>query len=199
MNVILFSSQIHRAMKNYQKLTLSVVALLILGSCSNAGLEKRVAELERKVSQLEGQASAQPQSVSLTSVDETESETATTSPATDGAVPKFEFAEMDYDFGTINEGEVVEHIFKFTNTGEAPLVIQNASASCGCTVPNWPKEPVAVGESSEIQVRFNSTNKTGIQNKTIRITANTNPATTTLRIQSDVLPKQEATAGPVRK
>jgi len=179
-------------MKNYQKLTLSVVALLILGSCSNTRLEERVAELERKVAQLEGQASAQPQSVSLTSANEAE-------PASEGVVPEFEFAEMEHDFGTITEGEVVEHTFTFTNTGEAPLVIQNASASCGCTVPNWPKEPIAVGDTGEIQVRFDSSNKPGVQNKTIRITANTDPATTTLRIKSNVTSKQETTAGPVRK
>lgn len=179
-------------MKNYQKLTLSVVALLILGSCSNASLEERVAKLERKVAQLEGQASTEPHSVSLTNVGDTES-------ATEGAAPKFEFAEMEYDFGTINEGDVVEHTFTFTNTGEAPLVIQNASASCGCTVPKWPKEPVAVGGTGEIQVRYNSANKKGVENKTVRITANTEPAVTTLRIKSNVVPKEEASAGPVRK
>ncbi len=180
-------------MKNYQKLTLSVVVLLILGSCSNAGLEERVAELEQKVAQLEAQASGEPQSVALTS------STNENQPTEAGAVPKFEFAEMEHDFGAINEGEVVQHTFSFTNTGEAPLVIQNASASCGCTVPQWPKEPVAVGETGEIQVRFDSSNKPGMQNKTIRITANTDPATTTLRIKSNVTPKSEASAGPVRK
>lgn len=179
-------------MKNYQKLTLSVVALLILGSCSNADLEERVAKLEQKVAQLEGQASAQPQSVALTSANEAE-------PATAGVVPEFEFAEMEHDFGTITEGDVVEHTFTFTNTGEAPLVIQNASASCGCTVPSWPKEPVAVGGTGEIQVRYNSANKKGVENKTVRITANTEPAVTTLRIKTNVVPKEEATAGPVRK
>jgi hypothetical protein len=190
-----FSSQIRKAMRNYQKLTLAIVALLFLASCSNTQMEERVSELERKVAQLEGQTSAQlppSESVALTSLEETQA-------TVGGAAPKFEFAEMEYDFGTITEGDVVEHTFAFTNTGEAPLVIQNASASCGCTVPNWPKEPVAVGSTSEIQVRFNSANKTGVQNKTIRITANTEPATTTLQIKSNVTPKQEATAGPVRK
>lgn len=180
-------------MKNYQKLTLFVVALVVLASCTNASLEERVAQLERKVAQMEeGKTSSQPTSVSLTSVDES------AEPATEGAAPKFEFTEMEYDFGNIKEGDVVEHTFSFTNTGESPLLIQNASASCGCTVPQWPKEPVAVGETGEIQVRFNSANKSGVQNKTIRITANTEPATTTLRIKSNVAPKPDASAGPVR-
>jgi outer membrane murein-binding lipoprotein Lpp len=193
-----FSSQIRKAMRNYQKLTLAIVASLFLASCSNTQLEERVSELEQKVAQLEGKASAQQpssESVALTSLEETQA----TGTTTGGAAPKFEFAEMEYDFGTITEGDVVEHTFTFTNTGEAPLVIQNASASCGCTVPDWPKEPVAVGNTSEIRVRFDSSNKTGVQNKTIRITANTEPATTTLQIKSSVTPKQEATAGPVRK
>jgi len=181
-------------MKNYQNLIFSVVLIVILGGCGNPDLEKRVTELEKKVAQLEGQAQVpgESQSVALTSTNENQ-------PTEAGAVPKFEFAEMEHDFGAINEGEVVQHTFSFTNTGEAPLVIQNASASCGCTVPQWPKEPVAVGETGEIQVRFDSSNKPGVQNKTIRITANTDPATTTLRIKSNVTPKSEASAGPVRK
>ena len=185
-------------MKNYQNLTLAIVALLFLASCSNSQLEERVSDLERKVAQLEGQASIKPsEPVALTSVNETQS--STTGTTTEGAAPKFEFKEMEYDFGTIAEGDVVEHTFAFTNTGEAPLVIQNASASCGCTIPNWPKEPIPVGGSSEIQVRFNSANKAGVNIKDIRITANTEPATTTLQIKSNVTPKPEATAGPVRK
>ena len=185
-------------MKNYQKLTLAITGLLFLASCSNTQLEDRVAALESKVAQLEGQAATAPaESVTLTSLDETQPVAATTTMA--GAAPKFEFKEMEYDFGTITDGDVVEHTFTFTNVGEGPLVIQNASASCGCTIPNWPKEPIAVGGTGEIQVRFNSENKVGVNIKDVRITANTEPATTTLKIKSNVTPKQETTAGPVRK
>ncbi len=185
-------------MKNLQKLSIAILGLLFLAGCSNPELEERVAELERKVAQMEGQASAEPsESVALTSVNETPSSTAGTT--TEGAAPKFEFKEMEYDFGTITDGDVVEHTFTFTNVGEGPLVIQNASASCGCTIPSWPKEPIAVGGTGEIQVRFNSENKAGVNIKDIRITANTEPATTTLQIKTNVTPKQGATAGPVRK
>jgi len=115
------------------------------------------------------------------------------------ALPQFEFKELNYDFGTITEGEVVEHTFTFTNTGEAPLVIQSTSASCGCTTPSYSREPVAPGETGEVQVKFNSQNRPGVQNKTITITANTDPAVTRLFIKTNVNPKGEETNGPVRK
>ena len=98
--------------------------------------------------------------------------------------PKLDFGkDMSHDFGTITEGERVEHTFKFTNTGEADLVISSATASCGCTIPNWPKEPIAPGESDEIRVEFNSAGKSGMQTKDITILANTNPVKTTLQIK----------------
>ncbi len=171
-----------------------LLVIVALGSCSNSNMEERIATLEQKVAKLEGNPSATNQPVSVQNVNQ--AETASTS---SGAVPAFEFKETDHDFGTITEGDVVEHIFSFTNTGEAPLVIQSASASCGCTVPQWPKEPVAVGGTGEIKVQFNSANKPGIQNKTVTIVANTSPSTTTLRIKSNVTAKGEETAGPVRK
>jgi hypothetical protein len=119
--------------------------------------------------------------------------------AMDGAKATFEFQETDHDFGTINEGELVKHVFTFKNIGEAPLIIRNAQATCGCTVPEWPKQPVAVGETGEILVQFNSNNRTNIQHKVVTITANTDPATTRLTIKANVLPKDQQTAGPVRK
>lgn len=97
--------------------------------------------------------------------------------------PIMTFEESVWDFGTITDGERVEHTFKFTNTGEGDLVISNANASCGCTIPNWPKEPVAPGEEGEIKVEFNSTGKSGVQTKDITIISNTNPVTTKLQIK----------------
>jgi len=115
------------------------------------------------------------------------------------SLPAFEFTETTHDFGTITEGEVVEHTFTFKNVGEAPLVIQNTSASCGCTTPNYSREPVAPGETGEVQVKFNSQSRPGVQNKTITITANTNPSVTRLFIKTNVTPKGEEVAGPVRR
>ena len=96
------------------------------------------------------------------------------------------FTEEVYEFGTIQSGEKVEHVFKFTNTGTAPLVIKGAKSTCGCTVPKFPKEAVLPGESGEISVVFNSKGKSGRQRKPINITANTIPELTTVYIDGKV-------------
>lgn len=96
---------------------------------------------------------------------------------------KFEFKETAWDFGTIVEGESVEHTFKFKNVGKGDLIISNCSASCGCTIPQWPKEPIAPGEEESIKVVFNSAGKSGAQTKDITILANTNPVKTLLQIK----------------
>lgn len=97
------------------------------------------------------------------------------------------FAENEFDFGTLEEGEKVEHVFKFENTSANPLTISNARGSCGCTVPEWPREPIAPGESGEIKVKFDSKGKKGKQSKTVTISANTIPGNTILTITSDVI------------
>lgn len=93
-------------------------------------------------------------------------------------VAKMSFEEQNYEFGEVMEGEIVEHTFKFKNTGKAPLVIQGARSTCGCTVPEWPKDPIPVGEEGEIFVRFDTKNKRARQVKPVIITANSYPATT---------------------
>lgn len=97
------------------------------------------------------------------------------------------FEENAFDFGTLEEGEKVEHVFKFANTSDNPLTISNARGSCGCTVPEWPREPIAPGESGEIKVKFDSKGKKGKQSKTVTITANTIPGNTMLTINSEVI------------
>ncbi len=105
-------------------------------------------------------------------------------PATAGAM---EFEETKFDFGTMQEGEKVEHVFTFTNTSINPLTITNARGSCGCTVPEWPREPIAPGATSEIRVKFDSKGKKGPNNKTVTISANTIPSNTILTITADVI------------
>ncbi|MDO9275101.1 MAG: DUF1573 domain-containing protein [Lutibacter sp.] len=100
-----------------------------------------------------------------------------------------EFDTKDYDFGTINEGDVVEGIFKVANKGKTDLVITDASASCGCTVPEWPKEAIKPGDSAQIKFSFNSKGRTGKQSKTITLQTNTANVTETLRIAGTVSPK----------
>lgn len=99
-----------------------------------------------------------------------------------------QFTEYEWDFGVINEGDVVEHVFKFTNTGSEPLILENCKGSCGCTVPECPKAPIVPGGSGEIKVVFNSQGKKNAQSKRVTVTANTEPLQTTLTIKAQVTP-----------
>lgn len=99
-----------------------------------------------------------------------------------------EFDTKDYDFGTVKEGAVVEGVFKVANKGKTDLVITDASASCGCTVPEWPKEAIKPGDSAQIKFSFNSKGRTGKQSKTITLQTNTANVTETLRIAGTVTP-----------
>lgn len=184
------------------KNALSTLGILTIGlwlsGCNNAALEERVEELEGRITELENGTALKTQAASF-------SETAGLAEASEPAVANnapiatVAFAKTAHEFGKISEGDVVEHTFTFTNTGSTPLIIQDAKASCGCTIPKKPEQPVAPGETGEIQVRFDSQGKPGMQNKTITVTANTQPATTRLFIKADVAPKSKPVAGPVRK
>lgn len=109
----------------------------------------------------------------------------------DSEKPVLTFKEPLFHFEPVREGEEVTHSFAFTNTGKSDLLISYASASCGCTVPEWPKEPIGPGESGVIKATFNTEGKQGKQNKKIVITANTKPELTEVNIEGEVLPKQE--------
>jgi hypothetical protein len=105
----------------------------------------------------------------------------------DGAVIAFE--KMAHDFGTITSGELAEYNFKFTNVGKEDLLISNAQASCGCTVPEYPKNPIKPGQSGFIKVKFNSEYRVDAFEKFITITANTTPLETVLTIRGFINPK----------
>ena len=110
----------------------------------------------------------------------------TTTTATAADAPVMKFDKETHDFGKIITGQIVTYEFKFTNTGKSPLIISNAKASCGCTVPTWPKEPVKPGESGVIKVIFDSKGKTGLQDKQITVSANTNPAQNMVHLIGEV-------------
>jgi hypothetical protein len=109
----------------------------------------------------------------------------------------FSFAQEDYNFGTITQGESITYEFKFTNNGSEPLIISKSEGSCGCTVPVWPKEPVMKGQSSAIKVTFNSTGKFGMQDKTVTITSNAKQNPMVLHLKGNVEKPKEVT--PVEK
>ena len=102
--------------------------------------------------------------------------TTNASDTTQGLYPVITFEKESHNFGNIQEGEIVEYSFKFTNTGNKDLLITKAEASCGCTVPEWPKEPVKPGASAYMKVKFDSRGRPeGYTEKELYIQANTNP------------------------
>ncbi len=104
----------------------------------------------------------------------------------DGKYPVMTFEKTAHDFGTITMGENVNYTFKFTNTGEADLLISDAKGTCGCTVPEFPKDPIKPGQSGEMKVSFNSAGKKGKQNKSVNITTNTQAGEEHLQIMVSI-------------
>lgn len=100
------------------------------------------------------------------------------------------FEKMKHNFGTVTEGEKVRHAFKFKNTGEQVLIIADAIASCGCTIPKFPKRPIPPGGEGEIEVEFNTSGRPGHQQKNVIIKANTQPDAMSIGFEADVQPKK---------
>ena len=117
-----------------------------------------------------------------------------------GLLPEMTFEEKEFDFGTIEQNTPQEHTFVFTNTGEAPLIITNASSSCGCTIPDYPKnEPIQPGEKGELVVKFNGSGMNQVI-KTVTLNTNTAKGQELLRIKAFVQPKEGSSTamGPVK-
>lgn len=106
------------------------------------------------------------------------------------------FDVYDYDFGNIAQNSSNKYVYTFTNTGKEPLIISKAKGTCGCTVPRWPKEPIAPGEKGEIEIIYKPGKQKNKQSKTITITANTEPSNTILKVQANVIP-EDAGVAPV--
>ncbi|MBB1150821.1 DUF1573 domain-containing protein [Myroides sp. NP-2] len=144
-------------------LMLSCVALLSMTACKKNDASSRVSE--ESVAKIEEKAAAKKNS----------------------GTPKMEFVELAHDFGTIGNNEAVETEFSFTNTGDADLVIIDARATCGCTVPEYQKTPIKPGETSKLKVRF-QTGAVGQQQKTVTLTTNTEKGEEFLTIKANVSP-----------
>ncbi len=176
-------------MKNLKLLTLlAVVAMFAMTACNSEGGSAKSADT-----------SAVP-AAATTSATTTPPAKANEPEVPAGPTTTVEFAELEYDFGTIMEGDKATYEYAFTNTGDEPLIISNAKGSCGCTVPQWPKEPIAPGASSSIKVQFDSKGKGKVggnaQSKRVTITANTDPVNTYLTIKGTVDKKEDAAAKP---
>jgi len=98
---------------------------------------------------------------------------------------KITFEKEVHDYGTIDQNSDGATAFVFTNTGTEPLIISDAKGSCGCTVPEWPKEPIAPGKKSSIKVQYD-TNRVGAFQKTVTVTTNGSAEPITLKIQGTV-------------
>ena len=153
-----------------KKILLSGFAIAVLMACNNP------------------KATSTVENTSNESASNTQS-TATTSAVNTTGAPVIKFEKDVYNFGKITEGEKVSYDFSFTNTGSTPLIISNASATCGCTVPEVPKEPIAPGATANIKVVFSSAGKLGLQDKVVTVTANTIPAQTQLHVIGEVVKK----------
>jgi len=181
---------------NLKSVTTLIVIVLLAAACKDKNAEKRIAQLENEISEMKGNKPIESQSPALTGeANPAAEETA------DGPVAALAFETKDFDFGTIKEGDVVEHTFAFRNTGEVPLIISNAQPSCGCTVPDWTKDPIPVGGTGYVKAKFDSNGKPNLQQKTITVTANTFPKQTVLKFKAMVTPKlQEPPAnGPLKQ
>lgn len=170
---------------------LLAAVLVVFGACKDRNAEKRIAELEARLAEVEGKKAAAPTpGIAPTAV--------TPEEKPEGPLPVMQFNTVEHDFGVIKEGDVVEHTYTIKNTGEAPLIIQSAQPSCGCTVPDFTKEPIPVGGTGYVRAKFDSNGKQNVQNKTITVTANTFPKQTVLRFKAMVTPKATGENGPLK-
>lgn len=163
---------------------LATMIVVALASCNNGNSDVRDEARQAVENQVQP---ANPSSLA----DQSFADQAATQVPT-GPTTEMTFEETEFDFGTINEGEQVTHTYKFKNTGKEPLVISNAQGSCGCTVPQWSKEPVAPGASGSVTVEFNSKNKNGKRNQKVTLTANTDPPQTFLYLTGEVVGGESA-------
>lgn len=179
-------------MKTVRNIFMALMLVASFVACRDKAAEKRIAELESRLKTLES--GNNPTSSSATPVPAVQP-AAEEKPA--GPLPTLEFEAMEQDLGTVSEGQKVPIMYKFKNTGSAPLIIQNAQPSCGCTDPDWTRDPVPVGGTGFVKAAFDTKGKAGPNTKTITVTANTWPKQVTLKFKANVTAAAN-NAGPVK-
>jgi hypothetical protein len=107
----------------------------------------------------------------------------------EAAVTTVQIIDSSHNFGQVTEGEIVEFNFRFKNSGTAPLVITNVSASCGCTVPEKPEQPIKPGETGFIKAKFNTDKRPGESSKSVTVSSNAQPPFPELILRGKILPK----------
>jgi hypothetical protein len=113
-------------------------------------------------------------------------------------LPEIKFDETVHDFGKITQGERVKWSFRFVNNGKSNLVISNVSTTCGCTVADYPKDPIPPGKDGRIEVEFNSEGKSGLVDRKVTVVSNCEPNSATLTIKSEVIVPQEQYSNEVK-
>lgn len=179
------------------KKLLTLIVIFMLGSMGISQAQQKSQPKKaptQKTQAAPAQNSNKPAAAATTAATTTTT-TSTTAPAKkDG--PKMTFAEDLHDFGKINEGVIAEYEFKFTNTGNQPLLITNVRPSCGCTTPSYTKEPIAPGKSGVIKVSYNSVNRPGTFTKSITVTTNVEGDAQVLFIKGEVIPSPNLQVDP---
>lgn len=100
--------------------------------------------------------------------------------------PQIKFEEQQFDFGDVKQGEKLSHKFTFKNNGNEPLILNNVLTTCGCTVTEWPKDPIQPGKSGEIEVKFNTAGRMGKQNKVVTVISNAVSPQTRIKIVANI-------------
>lgn len=179
-------------MKNY--LLIGVAALTVVNSIFLFTMDKggRVIDTPKTNTALVESTQQAQDPMASTTLDLNQTQNQDVAPAPVGPPTTIAFAQMEHDFGTIKQNTENKHIFKFTNTGNESLIISDAKGSCGCTVPKYPKNPVAPGETAEIEVVYKPGTQKGNQMKTVTLVANTQPTQTVLKISAMVEEEAES-------
>ncbi|MPS66402.1 MAG: hypothetical protein DI622_18975 [Chryseobacterium sp.] len=168
------------------KKTLSIIALSIIGlglvSCKKEKHEE-IPSIEK--SHHDSLVRASERSSSVTPVS---AETATPAPASNQPLTTIALSESNFDFGKIKKGDKVEHVYEITNTGTNPLVISEVKPGCGCTAPDFTKEPILPGKKGKITLHFDSTNFDGAVNKYADVFANVEKAPIKLTFTANIQP-----------
>jgi hypothetical protein len=158
------------------KLILIVIAVAaLLTACKDRDAEKKIAALESRLAEIEGKRAVTPTA--------TPEQQAQPEVKPEGPLPVIAFDKTDHDFGSIEQGKKVSYTYTFKNTGDAPLIIQSAQPTCGCTVSNYSKDPIPVGGSGFVTAEFDA-KAAGMQNKSVTVTANTFPKQTVLKFKA---------------
>ena len=172
-----FSMPIRRRMHTHARRFTIALGLVVLNAGCQSATDGSSQESYQKTEEVSSELISNPASASRNAREEEKMR---------ADMPQFAFENERHDFGALEQGEKVMYTFTFKNDGPKPLIINHASASCGCTVPSYPTQPIAPGQTGEIEVVFDSSGKSGAFQKTITLKANTYPSLKKLYISGNI-------------